>query len=114
MEYRHLWQDNCSSCYQKSIQKIHRTIHPFVEKIEVGQTPWKSTVKIEKETKQSILSIDKQLIISKSLGKEGEKYIEELYNVEQDLQNDGLLTKRPHCSKTSQLEFYSGNFDLID
>lgn len=90
LEYRHLWQDNCRSCYRKSIQMIHRAIHPFVEKIEIEQTPWKSTVIIEKEIKQSILSIDKQLIISKSLGKEGEKNIEELYNVEQDLQNDGL------------------------
>ena len=90
LEYRYLWQKTCRSSYQKSIANIHRAIHPFVEKIEIGQTLWKSIVTIEKEIKQSICSIDKQLIISNSLKKHGEKDIEELYEVTQDLQNDGL------------------------
>lgn len=90
LEYRYLWQESCRSCYQRSIQLIHRAIHPFTEKIELGQTPWKSIVTIENEIKQSIHSIDKQLIISNSLKKKGEKNIEELYDVKQDLQNEGL------------------------
>lgn len=90
LEYRYLWQNNCRSYYQKSIQNIHRVVHPFMEKIEDGQAPWKSSDTIEKEIKQSIRTIDKQLIISKALKKHGEKNIEELYKVKQDLQNDGL------------------------
>lgn len=90
LEYRYLWQNNCRCGYQKSIQLIHRAVHPFAEKTGAGQTPWKSGAVIEKEIRQSILSIDKQLIKSRSLKKHGEKNTEGLRDVEQDLQNEGL------------------------
>lgn len=93
LEYRYLWQNNCRSCYQKNIQNIHRAVHPFIEKIEDGQAPWKNSDSIENEIKQSIRMIDKQLIISNALKKQGEKNIEELYEVKQDLQNEGLQVK---------------------
>ncbi|MFK7775941.1 MAG: DUF6399 domain-containing protein [Saprospiraceae bacterium] len=90
LEYQYLWQKNCRSCYQKSIGMLHRAIHPFTEKIEDEQVPWKSSVTIEKEIKQSIRSIDKQLIKSNSLKKKGKRHIEELYEVKQNLQHEGL------------------------